>query len=462
MKALICNPAVRSAAFYAVALVFGKGVSFLMLPLVTGHLSPAEYGVVELLASVADVAGIVFGLGLADVLFRFGREEGMASTLLGFSLTIGLLLGIAGQLAAPTMAGMTPVPVALLDLRILFASLALTAAIQVPLAYLRYRDRPALFAAVSIGKAAVQAGLVAIFLIADGGVTAVLAGGLIADGIVTVILVSLQFREAGIGIKRKHARLALGYGVPLVASGMAGFCLGSFDRWVLAAHVSVEDLAFYGLAAKFGLIAALAMQPFEMWWFPRRFSLLETEEGRRHSADIVGIGFVYSVMVVGGVAALGPYVITWMTPVAYHEAAVLVPWLALIALLHATSNLVNVGCYAGKTTVLPMCLNGFSAVVAVTGYMILIPAFGVMGTIMATLVAQSVRLTLFFAFSQRRVRIPHHLLRSAMLVSATMVLFVGMGLYQLSDFYIFIPLASLGAAFALGLLRAPDRGGNPA
>ncbi|WP_193172626.1 lipopolysaccharide biosynthesis protein [Nisaea nitritireducens] len=462
MKALICNPAVRSAAFYAVALVFGKGVSFLMLPLVTGHLSPAEYGVVELLASVADVAGIVFGLGLADVLFRFGREEGMPSTLLGFSLSVGLLLGIAGQFAAPALVEMTPVPVALIDLRILSASLALTAAIQVPLAYLRYRDRPALFAVVSVGKAAVQASLVAVFLIAGGGVTAVLAGGLIADGLVAVILVGLQVREAGIGIRRKHAKLALGYGMPLVASGMAGFCLGSFDRWVLAGHVSVEDLAFYGLAAKFGLIAALAMQPFEMWWFPRRFSLLETEEGRRQSADIVGIGFVYGVMVVSGVAALGPYVITWMTPLAYHPAAGLVPWLALIALLHTTSNLVNVGCYAGQTTVLPMCLNGLAAVVAVTGYILLIPPFGVMGTIAATLIAQSVRLVLFFVFSQRRVRIPHHLLRSALLASATVLLFVGMGVIQLSDFYIFIPLASLGAAFALGLLRAPERGANPA
>ena len=63
--------ALRQAAWYALATLAGRGIGFLMLPVVTGHLAPADYGTLELLAALADAGGILLGFGLADTLFRF-------------------------------------------------------------------------------------------------------------------------------------------------------------------------------------------------------------------------------------------------------------------------------------------------------------------------------------------------------------------------------------------------------
>jgi len=452
MRALL-----SSTALYALAIVAAKGVSFLMLPVVTGHLSPAEYGALELLISIADVAGLVLAMGLADALFRFGREAGMGATLLGFSLALGVAMLGLGQVTVLAAAPALPPVLDPLHLHILAATLALTAAIQVPLAWLRFRGRPGAFAAVSVAKAAGQAGLVVLFLSQGYGVTGILLGGLIADGLSAALLVGLQIRDVGLAVDPARIRRVLPYGLPLVVSGLFGFVLGSFDRWILAATVTPEALALYGLAAKFGLIAALAMQPFEMWWYPRRLGLLDSEEGRRSSARYVALGLTWATLCASGVALASPPVIAWLTPAAYHGAAAWVPWLAAIAFLHAATNLLNVGCYAGRSTHLPMAINGAAAGVALTGYLLLIPSFGVEGTIAATLLAQGVRLCAFFAFSQRSHPIPHRILRLA-IVPVTAVVAVCLSISMNSLVFSCLALAgTLGMAVAVGLVTPPTR-----
>lgn len=452
------SKALSSAALYAIALVAAKGVSFVMLPVVTSHLSPSDYGVLEILISVADIGGLVLGLGLADAVFRFGRESGTQATLLGMGGLLGLAMLGVGWALAPEAARLLPGAVGASELRILAATLALTALIQVPFAHLRFRDRPAVFALVSIAKAVFQATCVFLFLDAGFGVTAVLLGGLIADGVASAILVWLQARETGLALDPVIVRRVLPYSLPLVVSGMFGFCLGSLDRWFLAVHVEAVDIALYGLAAKFGLLTALAMQPFEMWWYPRRLGLLDTRSDRRASADCVAVGLVWALLAAAGVASTGPVVIAWMTPETYHAAARYVPWLALIALLHAATNLLNVGCYVGRTTVLPMLLNGAAALVAGLGYALLIPGFGVAGAIAATILAQLFRLTAFHIASQRRRRIPHRVSRLALVGTAGVVVFI---LQTQLNLLFLLPLSSfvvLGTSVALGLVRVPRRG----
>ena len=447
-----------SAALYAVAILAGKGVSFVMLPVVTGHLSPAEYGSLELLVAIADLGSLVLAMGLADALFRFGKEQGMPAVLLGFSVVLGGVMLAIGQIAVPAVAALAPPAIVERDLQILAATLALTASVQVPLAYLRFRDRPALFAMVSIAKAAGQAALVAVLLMSDFGVTGILLGGLFADAAAALTLVLMQVRKAGISFDFARMRPVLPYGLPLVVSGLFGFCLGSFDRWFLAANVSPVDLAMYGLAAKFGLLAALAMQPFEMWWFPRRIRMLDDAAGRNCSARAVAFGLTWAVVCASGVAVMGPLAIAWLTPAAYHGAGDWVPWLALIACLHAATNLLNVGCYAGRTTYRPMAINGLAAAVAVIGYVLLIPPFGVAGTVTATIIAQVVRLLAFTSASQTSHRIPHRFLRLATVpVGAVGSVFL-FNYLEINEFSVVVPLLVAGMAVAAGLvpLRRPQ------
>ncbi len=405
------NP-LRAALVYALALGWTKGLSLLLLPLVTASLAPAAFARLELLASAAEIGALVVGAGLVDTLYRFGAP--MAGRVLGLAVAIGGLGLVAAALLAPWGAAL-PLPSPPVEIMLLGAAVALEAAIGVPLAWMRMQGRALSWAVVTVVRGTAQAGLAAALLLAGHGVAGVLAAGAVAAGITALLLVTRQARETGLSLDPAGWKRLLAYGLPLTGGGLAAFCLGTADRWFLAGAVAPEALAHYALAAKLSLMAALLTQPFELWWYPRRILVLEGADGGTRTVRMVGVGAALVLLAAAGVALASPVLITLLTPPAYHGALAFLPWLCAAVALQSLGSLVNVGCYLGRTGTQPLLVNGVAAAVAVGLYVALIPGFGVAGAIGATLVAQTVRLVGFLWLSQRRVRLDYPLWRLALL-----------------------------------------------
>jgi O-antigen/teichoic acid export membrane protein len=465
-------PPLRAAALYALAIAWGKGLSLAMLPLLTAHLTPAEFGRLELLASVAELAALLIGAGLVETLFRFGAAPGEPArraaaevtglALLLSALSLALLLAFAAPLALLLPGGAAPSEVMLLGIAVAMGPL-----IGVTLGWLRLSGEPAGYAAAEVLRGTAQAALVAALVLAGFGVAGVLAGGAVVAVLATLVLLVRQLRRTGIALAPPAWGRLLAYGVPLIGSGLAGFALGTADRWVLAAHVAPATLGHYALAAKIALVAAFLTQPFELWWYPQRQRVLVAPDGAARTARIVGVGGAFVVLAAAAAAIGGPLLIAAATPAAYHPAAAFVPWLAAVVALQALGSLVNVGCYTGRTGGLPLLANGIAAVVAVIGYAALIPAFGVPGTLAATLLAQAVRFGVFLALSQRRAPIAYPLARIALLAGAAVAAAAalqaatpGLGAAALGALAL---TALAGLALALRLVELPRRAvGMPA
>lgn len=456
MKRLRQLPApLRAAALYALALAWTKGLSLLLLPLVTAHLAPADFARLELLSSAAEVAALLAGAGLVDTLYRFGAAPGregavMAARVLGLAVLLAAL-GVVGAVLLAPAGALLPLPAPPIEVTLLGAAIAMEAAIGVPLAWLRMQGRALAWSVVMVVRGTAQAGLAAAFLWSGYGVAGVLAAGAVAAGFTAALLILRQSRETGISFAPAIWPRLLAYGLPLTGGGLAAFALGTADRWFLAGVVTPEALAHYALAAKIAMVSALLTQPFELWWYPRRIALLGAENGHRQTARVVGMGGTLIVLAAAGTALGGPMLIHLATPPAYHAAALYLPWLCAALALQSLGSLVNVGCYMGRTGTEPMLVNGAAAVVAVLAYLALIPVHGVMGAIFATLLAQGVRLGLFLWLSQRRIRLDYRLPRVAALSGlciAAALLPLPLGLILLA--------VSLPLAMMLGLL--PGRG----
>jgi O-antigen/teichoic acid export membrane protein len=396
--------ALRQTAWYAVATLAGRGIGFLMLPVITGHLSPADYGVLELLAAVADAGGILLGFGLTDTLFRFvaqagpGEREVVAAKVLGQAVALSLL-GLALVLAVlGAFSALVPAPLRPEQMAIVAVSLAAGTCVQVPLAWLRLTDRAGLYVGSMLGRGVLQATLVSAALVGGFGVTGMLAATALVDTALAVLLVIRQARRTGLVLGLHRPLLA--YGGPLVLSGLAGFVLGSLDRWFLVGAVPVEAIGRYGLAVKLALLVPLAMQPFELWWYPRRLAVLAGPDGDRRHARIAALGIAWVLAAAAGAALAGPFAVRLLTPEPYHAATAWLPWLALAAVLQITGSLVNVRSYARRTGTIPSLVNAAAAGVTLLGYLTLIPAHGVAGAVASTIVGMSVRLVLFLAMDR--------------------------------------------------------------
>ncbi len=410
--------ALKQGLVYGSALALSKGVGLLMVPVFTRFLTPDDYGRLDILQTLADVLSIVIAFGLTDTLFRFAgtardtaEQRDVAAHIFGLAVAMAVVSAALTQAVAPVIAAALPGDPSVLQTRLILASLSLSVCILIPLAWLRMRDKAGGYFAAGVGRVVLQGGLSAALLFLGFGVTGVMVAGFTAAAVVAGCLAAWQYRDTGIRFSLLGLRRFGVYGGPLVLTGVAGFVLGSFDRWLLADAVGPGQMAQYALAAKFALVTALLIQPFDMWWLPRRFAVLGEAGGAERAARIVALGVTIAILAAVCIAGLGPALVRALTPESYHGAIRYLPWLAALAAVHGATTLFNMGCYSRHTTLRPLFIETASAALALAGYVILIPRFGGDGAVVATAVALSFRLALTYWISQRTLFIPYPAIR---------------------------------------------------
>ena len=155
----------------------------------------------------------------------------------------------------------------------------------------------------------------------------------------------------------------------------------------------------------------------------------------------------------------GTEFISLLLPSAYSGATAFLPAIVLLCGLNELSGFVNVSSYQGDNGYRILAINIAAAIIALIGYSISIPHFGVWGAIASTALAQAARVVFFVAVGNRSQAIPVPYGRMAVLAAfaVTVVAFRP----EVSGWWV-IPLYGLGAllicnlvAIVLGLFALP-------
>ncbi|KDM93391.1 lipopolysaccharide biosynthesis protein [Photobacterium galatheae] len=420
--------AMQSMMLYGISLVLMKGVSLLMLPFITHQLPPTEFGRLEVLTSIAMFASIILGMGLSEALYRFAGaaqneqdQRFQASQVMGITLCMAILTLPLVWTAATVLGDLSPTLFSRYELRLMFTVLAFESCIAVPLAWLRMRDQVWTFFLLTTGRAIIHAGLILWMLYAGKGVTGILEAGLIVALTQAALLLIIQYRDTGIRIQRVNRRAILSYAWPIMGSGLLAFTLNGFDRWVLAHFASLQDVAQYAVASKFALAVVLMMQPFGMWWMPKRFGVLFGENGRDQAARMTTHGLALLGLITVSVSLVAPVFIHWLMPASYAQASRYAFVLILIAALREICELLNLGALATKRTRALMMIQGLSAMIGVSLMILLTPHWSVWGILTALLTAQFIRVLLTWRFSQVQHPLPFR--RKALATGAVLTMF---------------------------------------
>lgn len=398
---------VRQGMLYGASIALMKGVSLLMLPFIANHIAADQFGRLEVISTLAVIGSILVGMGLEDTLFRFaGSEQSVdkrrhiASEIFTLTLIIALLTLFVGWHLAPLITPSFPGQPSVYEVRIVLTVLALEGCIAIPLGWLRMNNRAFSFFIASTGRALIQAMLVLIFLSWHRGVTGILEAGLIAAALQTLFLSILQLSDTGIKFNVNTCKRSLIYSWPIVASGLVAFALNGMDRWILAEYAGLAEVAQFGIAAKFALAMVLLMQPFGMWWSPRRFEVLNGKDGKNKVTKYITLGIVIALIITVVVGLISPTLIHWLLPESYQLAAQYIVAIVLVMLLKELVELINIGCFIGKTTSSQLFINLFATLIGVIAMFWLTPQYKVWGIIVALLIAQFIRLILFYRVSQ--------------------------------------------------------------
>lgn len=401
----------RHSLIYGIGTVASRIVGFLMLPVYTRILTPADYGVLQLVAMVVEIIAIVAGTRIAGGVYRFyhkaetpsGRHVVLSTALVVIALSFATITVAAGSFApliADIVFGSRGPNV--LFVRLACAALLFEGMVLVPLAHLQLGHRSILFVVVQIIKLLLTVILNLIFLIPlRMGVTGVLLSTLIANSIIGTSLAVRLVRVAGFHFALPVAGRLLRFGVPLMATQVSTFVLTFGDRYFLNKAGGAGIVGLYGLAYQFAfLLFAIGYWPFARSWEPTRFEVAE----RPDRDEIYARAFLYLnifVITVGvGLALFSKDLLRIMSAPSFHGAANLIPGLLLASVLHTWTMFLNLGIYIKERTEFDTLATWSAALVALAGYVWLIPRFLAWGAVLSTIAAYAVRHGMIYGFSQ--------------------------------------------------------------
>lgn len=408
----------KHTLIYGIGVLLTKAVSFVMLPIYTRFLTPADYGVMELIEMTLDVIAILAGAQIAIGIFRYyykaeteTERNAVVSTSFSVLAVSYFSLGLMTFLAAPWLSSLVFDTREHTDLiRLAAMSLAAASLSIAPLTYFRAKEQSRLFVSAQLSRAALQVALNLLLLVHyDMGVRGVFIANLIASLVVGAGLATLLIRTVGLHFSRSATKDLLRYGIPLIGTQLATFAVTFGDRYFLQSAAGSTVVGLYSLAYQFGfLLAAVGYLPFEMVWEPVRFEI-----AKRVDRDAVyAKGFVYlNLMLISmavGLALFVEDVLRLMATPAFYPAAQFVPLILIAYVLQGWTGLQDVGIHVRERTEFITVANWVAAAVALVGYAIFVPRYLGMGAAGVTVVAFGVRYLGCYIAAQRLWPVEYH------------------------------------------------------
>ncbi|AWB65268.1 oligosaccharide translocase [Saccharobesus litoralis] len=406
---------------YGVSIVFMKGLSLILLPFLTHALSQQEYGQLEVLSSIAILGSVLAGLGLAEALFRFyglskttDEAQSHAAHLLLLAILVAAAMASLAWVCYPQVQSILPGYLPANTVLIVLLTISLEAIIAVALGWLRLQDKVGLFCTLTCGRALLQLLLTFYWVELGQGVNGIVLAGFIAATIQAFLLLMHFANDLNRHLVKRSIlnfsllKSYLQYCTPIMLSGLIAFGLMGVDKWFLAKYADLNQVAILGVASKFALATVILLQPYTMWWSPKRFQVLQ-QQGQQLTSQYIVIGLALLLFICVVMAGASPLLVHFLVPVSYQNVVAIITPMILAMACKEAAELVNIGCFVGKTSHSQMAINAFSAGLFVLLLWWLTPSFGMFAVAWGLLAVQCTRLTLFYLVSQTFLKLNYPL-----------------------------------------------------
>lgn len=402
---------VSHAATYAIGNIARRFVGFAMLPIYTRFLTPADYGVIGLLAFALALLEPLLGarLGWAVPRFYFDAKDdrGRREVIWGVVVLTGtasavsvIVLVLLRNFAANILFGNSKYALALG----LFAITLLSQPIeQTGMTYLRLRERSKLFVVFSVAKLILQLALNLLLVVYwRGEVMGVVLSAVISSvllGIASMIYVAAHEAPA---FNWQITRRMLEFCWPLWLTAIAGLYIGASGALYLRAFDTLSDVGRLQLALKFAVtVGMLIWSPFMQHWEPSSFQYYKEANGKR-KFQVAFIG-ISALMFTGGLAVtmFAEPVIKVMATKSFYAAASVVPVLTFALVLDRLRTFFDFSFMITDRTKVRGAYQYGTAVVITIAYVGLIPRFGLMGAALAQCVTFAGTFIFVYILSRR-------------------------------------------------------------
>ena len=291
---------ISRTAIYGTGTMLRGLASFLLLPLYTTYLTPADYGLVELISIVIDLTIILLGSRVAVGIFKYYSDAGSAtekSRVIGSALFLLLIVNVLSLVilfaSADGLARILQAPEGFAGaLRVLSIALVFGAVNEIFFSYLRIKDRPVQYVLVNLFKLLMQMTLNIILIVyMEAGYWGIILGAVLSNAILAILFTLWLMPEIGFHIGRKQCRDLVSFSLPIILSSVGMYYITFGDRYFLQYFWGTDTVGVYALAYKFGfMLFALVWVPFSTYWGAQQY-----EHAKQQGAGkLFGIVFFFA------------------------------------------------------------------------------------------------------------------------------------------------------------------------
>lgn len=414
----------KDAVVYGLGSGIKKFIGLFLVPFYTRALTPADFGILDTMASGIVLTFTLFNLGLDSAtsyyFYRIEDKKEQGSFL--FTAFVIRLITVVPCLFLTFFAKAISVALFGSDQ---YTLLVLISCMIIPINLLmidqehvyRFYRLPWKYNILTIMKALINVGLgITLVLIYKKGILGAQIATFLSSTI--VIIFSFVFYTRKIYHYKFNitwAKKIIKYGFPIVWGGIAVWVYSLSNRFFLLHYKSLTQIGYYSIGDTFSQPILLINMAVQMSYNVLFFSIYNQEKGgekirsRKLASDTVKLFLMVTISIALFLSIFSSDILRLITTPKYLPGAIIIPILTFSYITSQLYQIINVGIFLSEKTWNFTLILVISSIANVGSNFLLIPRFGYIGAAFANLISYATCLFLGYLIAQHYFRISYQI-----------------------------------------------------
>lgn len=418
MKKPKSNSLIHGTSIYLGSSILNGVIPFILLPILTRYLTPAEYGEVAMFQTLLGLLGAFVGVifvGAANRKFYdSGLKQEELAKFIGTCIQLIIISSILVFAILFIFQNQLAVWIGLKPKYILFAvvTAGCSAIIAIRLGQWQVQKQAIKFGILQISQSLFNMALSLVFVVvllegSDGRINAQTITALIFLGISLYLLNKDKLLKVFIW-QKKYLSEALKFGLPLLPHEAGGFLLVSVDRFVINKEIGLSEAGIYMVAVQLTAAIGIIFDAINKAYVPWLFEQLK-EDNKQQNVKIVKYTYIWFVLILLGVFLsffIGPPLVILIAGSQYAEAGKVIGWLVLGQGFQGMYLMVTNYIFYSKKTGLLSIATLSSGILNLILLIVLIRLLGLEGASIAFAISMGIRFLLTWWVAHNRHPMP--------------------------------------------------------
>jgi O-antigen/teichoic acid export membrane protein len=391
---------ISHAKNYMTATFFTKALAFISVPVFTRLLTPDEYGILALFASIISVSNIFLSFNFSGAVARYYHEKDkkfgqfISSNIL-FLFLFNIFSFSLINLFKNEISSLINIDVDVFIIAIIVAIFNIP--INMFLSYLQTSKQSDKYSFLSVSKSVIMLviSIIWVYLLSEQRYFGKIYANLVVSGVIFIIAIIYFIKLGKPKFKFKYVKYSLVFGVPLIPHALSNFILSYFDRIAINQLTGSFDTGLYSFAYNVGMIMNVVVMAMNKAWVPMFYdNLKENNYNKINSMAINYSKYIFFAAI--SLILFSKEIVMILADKSYYAALDLVPIIILSSVFIFFYTLfANYSFYRKKTALISTATLLAGAINIGLNYW-LIPKFGYIAAAYTTLFSYMVLFILHY------------------------------------------------------------------